>query len=118
MIAVRYSNIRRLNDGSYSVDVTVRNIGGGIPSFVNLNSADLRVSPLPSGVTYPISPRLPMGLGPLNGPVPATITLSFPASAGSSGRRMLLEVGGSFNDPANNLFFTSYYSYSSSITLP
>ena len=60
-ISVRYSNVRRLTDGSYAVDVTIRNGGPDEAFNASLDVADL--SNLKTGnVTYAKSPFLPKAL--------------------------------------------------------
>lgn len=82
------ANLTKNSDGTYTATLTVKNIG-----YQTAPNLQVTKSTLGAANT---STTLPVSLGSVTAGSAATFTLSFPASAGSSGTSVSLKVSGKF----------------------
>ena len=99
---INYSNVQRLADGSYTVDITFTNKGGKNLNGIDVNGASL-------GNARPIPPGIPPLRFDLLGGTTHTFTLHFPATAGAPRTSVTLAIGGDISDIFG--YPQSFYTY-------
>ncbi len=109
---ITYGNIRKNANNNYLIDLTFSIQGDITIPKVTLHSTSLGYA------TTPISPIVPdVLISPFSEGTSKTITLTFPASSGASGTRVLFTgegwTGNTFGDPG-----FGFYNYTYRVTLP
>ena len=99
LLTARYSNLRRLSSGEYEVDLHITNAGSS-PYYPGC-----RVSYAYLGGVLAVQPVFPVGPFQLSSGETKTISVTFPASAGTSGTRVRLYFHGYYTGSAFNNFF-------------